>query len=144
MFHYPWPWEGLQQRAAPGCCRPGCAMCVAMHGGLTGQGNPIPGKKAQGWCLPGGRGSSVTDRQRGMFSSAPDPGPNPTHRMKTPGHLWGQRVTQTQSKPRPLHLLGVALFYFITTLFIHTIHDIYRYKFMYLCNLSFLYMHICM
>lgn len=101
-----------------------CGMLPGWMGALTGQGNPIPRKKARQWCLPGGRGCFGTSESGGYFHQLQNC-QNPTHGTGTPGHLWGHRVTQTQPSPQSLHLLGAALFYFIAALFINTIHDIY-------------------
>lgn len=119
--------EGLEQRAALGCCRPGCALSVArLGGGRTGQGNPIPGKRAQRWSCRGQGLVCQIQRVWGVSISS--------RHCPQPSQGWAP--VGAESDPNPMQtptpaLLGAALFYFTIALFLYTIYEIevYIYKF---------------
>lgn len=119
--------EGLEQRAALGCCRPGCALSVArLGGGRTGQGNPIPGKRAQRWSCRGQGLLCQIQRVWGVSISS--------RHCPQPSQGWAP--VGAESDPNPMQtptpaLLGAALFYFTIALFLYTIYEIevYIYKF---------------
>lgn len=79
--------------------------------GRAGEANSQEKKHFAGACQ--GQGWCVAHRGCGVFPLAPDTVLNPSRGMG----ICGGRVTQTQPNPQPLHLLGAALFYFITNLF---------------------------